>query len=538
MDRLRRISEIVSTLSAIEITSPFVQEGEVIQGTIRASVNEVTLPFDVVIYAPYPLQFHGSETISFFNKDLIEFDHVMRNGYICIHTSHSPGLEEKLKLDFESLKEWINRFYISKEQDAHYEHIVAPSNKTVCYFFTDVDRTFHRNDFGLISYSRFAESKVEGQQTQSYLVQQFEIDGSIVPCRWSEMYHTMSKEKGLFIFVENAPVFSRKFAVENWLQLANTLGQEFLGFLSKFLKQAGKRTVPLLIGYNISKTEIHWQVILLRGNDPPIYGQKVEGSKNYIGTVKDKEIVWGSTKNCSYEYFFGRGSLNTALTNANVLIVGVGAVGSQIATSLVRGGCRKLTLADHDSKDPENVCRSEYWFKTGITTKVLELADSLKSISPFVKVTPVEKLMDVAKCSVENPEYSDSLKKMLNEFDIIVDCSTDDDVSYVLERFKVRGRVFNISITNHARELVCVTSPGIYQWLKSMNHKFRSPDTDFYNPTGCWNPTFRASHNDISVLVQFALKQINLTFEKGIPFRNFILSGVTEDEFNIKLQQF
>lgn len=538
MDRLRRISEIVSSLSAIEITSPFVQEGEVIRGTIRASIGDVALLFDVVIAGAYPLQFHGSETILFFNKDLIEYNHVMRDGNICIHTSHSSDLEEKLRFDFDSLREWIMRFYLGKEHETHYEHIVVPSSKTTCYFFTDVDRRFVKNDFGIFSYSMLSESKVQGQQTQSYLVQQFEINSSTVPCRWSSWYRAMSKEKGAFVFVENAPVFSRKFAVENWLQLADTLSQEFLGFLSKLLKQAGKRTVPLLVGYNISKTEIHWEVILLRGNDPPIYGKKIEGSKDYLGTVKDKEIIWGSTKNCSFEYFFGRGALNTTVTNANVLIVGVGAVGSQIATSLVRGGCRKLTLADHDSKDPENVCRSEYWFKTGITTKVLELADSLTSISPFVEVTPVEKLMDAAKFLLENPEYSDRLKNMLDEFDIIVDCSTDDDVSYVLERFKVRGRVFNISITNHANELVCVVSPGIYQWLKSMNHKFHSPAVDLYNPSGCWNPTFRASHNDISVLVQFALRQINQAFERGGPFRNFILSSVTEDEFNIKLKQF
>ena len=58
-----------------------------------------------------------------------------------------------------------------------------------------------------------------------------------------------------------------------------------------------------------------------------------------------------------------------------------------------------------------------------------------------------------------------------------------------------------------------------------------------YNPTGCWSPTFKASYNDINVLVQFAIKYINIRKKNGQELRNFILD-TKEDDFGIILKEF
>ena len=58
-----------------------------------------------------------------------------------------------------------------------------------------------------------------------------------------------------------------------------------------------------------------------------------------------------------------------------------------------------------------------------------------------------------------------------------------------------------------------------------------------YNPTGCWSPTFKASYNDINVLVQFAIKHINIRKKNGQELRNFILD-TKEDDFGIILKEF
>jgi hypothetical protein len=146
--------------------------------------------------------------------------------------------------------------------------------------------------------------------------------------------------------------------------------------------------------------------------------------------------------------------------------------------------------------------------------------------------------MDAAKLFLENDKYSSTLAERLNEYDVVFDCSTDDDVAYVLERYKVRAQIFNLSITNHAKELICATSPGVYEWMRTISYELNTDDKDLHNPTGCWDPTFKASHNDIAVLVQFALKQININYQQGLPQRSFYLSTINTEGFNINVKQF
>ena len=51
---------------------------------------------------------------------------------------------------------------------------------------------------------------------------------------------------------------------------------------------------------------------------------------------------------------------------------------------------------------------------------------------------------------------------------------------------------------------------GIGQPNKILDTLKKNDVEDLYNPIGCWSPTFKASYNDISTLVQFALKHINI----------------------------
>lgn len=48
--------------------------------------------------------------------------------------------------------------------------------------------------------------------------------------------------------------------------------------------------------------------------------------------------------------------------------------------------------------------------------------------------------------------------------------------------------------------------------------------TDMFNPSGCWNPTFRASYNDIDCKVQFALKHIINMLAQKEPLSNFYIN--------------
>lgn len=137
----------------------------------------------------------------------------------------------------------------------------------------------------------------------------------------------------------------------------------------------------------------------------------------------------------------------------------MGAVGSMLAKTLVKCGCTNISLLDYDLKKPENICRSEYTFLTGVTDKVTELSAELSAISPYVEVKCLSNQCDFAiKSSKFNKQCEEYTINELESYDLIFDCSTDDDLMHILEELNLKSEIVNISITNHASELVCAFS--------------------------------------------------------------------------------
>lgn len=79
------------------------------------------------------------------------------------------------------------------------------------------------------------------------------------------------------------------------------------------------------------------------------------------------------------------------LRDASVTIVGVGGLGSVVATLLARAGVGTLVLADHDIVDEANLPRQLLYERADVgRSKVAAAADRLRSIDPQVHVIPVE----------------------------------------------------------------------------------------------------------------------------------------------------
>lgn len=539
MNRLETVTECVSSIDGVAITSAFVEDGGVIVGSVNISFLGSALEFEVRILPAYPLQFHDSESIRFVGKELHKYNHVNADGSICVHTYHSTDLKEKLSFDFASLKEWIKKYYVEGAKDTHYEHIVVPQNDNSVFLFTSIAYNFKSGEFGFFQYSNLAVGFKRDKKIETHIVQQFKIGKSSYDCCWSSAYKNMDKREGLFVFIEKAPTQNTRFAVENWQDLELYVSQEFLKFLNLMSrKRYDEADIPLLVGYKIPNDEIHWQCVMIPTQNFPNYAEKIPGTINYIGRFADEEMSWVSTRNCSPKYFFGRGSFTSEVTNRKVLIIGVGAIGSNVATTLVRGGCVNVTLIDHDIKEPENACRAEYTFSAGINSKINELSLHLTQISPFVEISLSDQFMDIAKITLNDSVWRETLLQKLGEYDLIFDCSTDNDVAYILDQLDRPERIFTLSITNNAKELICAVPPKLYKWMIDISHQLGDDSTDLYNPSGCWSPTFRASYNDIAVLVQFALKHITASIANNSTLRSFCLETSIEDGFNIKLKEF
>ena len=94
-------------------------------------------------------------------------------------------------------------------------------------------------------------------------------------------------------------------------------------------------------------------------------------------------------------------------------------------------------------------------------------------------------------------------------------------------------------MTNEAKELVCAVEPKSYSWVMNQYENVLDNNLEnIHNPTGCWSPTFKASYNDINVLVQYAIKHINTKMLNKEPLRNFVVNTNSEKGFTIKLNEF
>lgn len=77
--------------------------------------------------------------------------------------------------------------------------------------------------------------------------------------------------------------------------------------------------------------------------------------------------------------------------------------------------------------------------------------------------------------------------------------------------------------------MVCAFYPNIYRFVNNQfGNVLKNDLDDVYNPTGCWNPTFKASYNDISALLQFAIKHINRIIDQKSAKNNFVVKEIDE----------
>jgi ThiF family len=555
----RNIDDIKKHISQLSFVKSvyFLEERDFFMyGKIEIAFEELegSLDFEIQISPIYPLKSHDSESIRFLNKDLLPYDHVMGDGSICIHTAHSKDLYEKLEIDLNSLKNWIIKYYINKDSDLKYEHIIVPESPVneayQAYLFTDLNYEFNKGDFGEVIVSFLSLGGYKGMPLATCFIQSFKtLDGEI-NCQWSGFYTNIEAiQRGIFVFTEKVPAKFNRFAFNNWQNFDGLFDQRFLSYLHNLEKrdlsnQKGKN-VPLFIGYKTVDNEIHWQAAILKIGNFPINGvpEIINGRKTgrWRTVLVDQKVSWALSRNSSYKYFFGRGTLSEKITSKKILLLGVGAVGSSVATTLVRGGCRFIDLVDYDVKEPENVCRSEYFFDLGINEKIQELSRILRSISPFVEISTFshDYFEILTKGFSKEKEVKDALNARLNHYDIIIDCTTDNDLMYILNTLDLGCALINMSITNHAKELVCAFYPNIYSFVNNQFSNILKNDVeDLYNPTGCWSPTFKASYNDINVLVQIALKHINILFAREEPKNNFVIQTDDKNLLNIKIEEY
>ena len=542
--RAEMISGLLLQIPDLQVISPLKASKGIITGKIKLTVEQTELEFTVQILEQYPAQLKEHETIRFLNSDLLPINHVNYDGSICLHSHFSPSLQDKLNLDIDALRQWVKRYVIDKAKDAHYEHIVASDaildEGKAAMLFTDLDYDFKDGEFGEISYTNLQKAKAGDYSMDTFVLQSLRIAGKEIECTWNSFTKTGERFHGIFVFLKEPPVTHGRFAIEDWEQLLPFLSQDFIDFLSEkeiALRAAQYKYLQLLMGYRIPDGTIHWQMVSIEKKAYPVKRVRIGNSRQYFTQLKQQQVYYRSTRNCSYRYFFGRGALSTALTDKKNLIIGVGALGSMLATALCRGGAKYIGIVDHDVKEPENVCRSEYSFFLGIGNKVDELRKLLFTLSPFIEVAENRIAGDICKADLDK-ETTQQLKDYFGAFDLVFDCTGDNSLAYNIQDYVAPSQLVNLSISNGAGELVCVSGADSYKWLLHIYAQLGENTVPLYEPTGCWSATFSAGYSDISVLLHAALREINRELAaQGHP-RSFYLSSQSNSDTLIKITKF
>lgn len=533
----KAIKEVIDSHSFVELKGDIKDNNSYKTFLIDVQTEEGQPPlqWEVRIASFYPYKVDNSESIHFFNTSLIAYPHIMRSGFLCLHTPKVENPKEQFKIDILRLKEWVDKYYVRKEKDEHYEELVVAHNLIgdiyYNFLYTDTNKEFPKNDYGTVDLTMLVPGVHDGKRMDTFLANTFhsKISGEENVCQWGKGNKKQMRFEGIYCFLEQAPSLYDKFVLELYNDMSSLFSWSQMQFLYKrSLKKEEAQRIPLFCGYKIPNGEMRWQVAMLKANDFPIKSEKVKcGGRPIINYSYTKTLIdWASSYNCSYDYFFGRGCLPSSLAEKKILIIGIGAIGSMVAKTLARSGSKHLCLYDVDLKEPGNVCRSEYDFLSGISDKSYELSSILQSISPFVQCEISPKALDSwIKLTMDNDETKNAIQEILNKYDIIFDCSTDDSMMYVLDKLNLRAKLINISISNHANELVCAMGNNITETVKFIFTQIIKSDTlDMFYPTGCWSPTFKASYNDIAAKLQLALKHIIGMLTAIEPESNFYVS--------------
>ena len=226
--------------------------------------------------------------------------------------------------------------------------------------------------------------------------------------------------------------------------------------------------------------------------------------------------------------YFGRGKLHDNLSQKKIALIGLGAIGSALAETLVRGGLKKLTLWDGDLVESGNVCRSAYNITDIGNSKIKALACHLRRISPFCIVREIGYWLPskyyTGICKYTNGEFYGNINyksqaefiSALKDYDLIIDCTASNELLHFLSYAAKDLDVLSLCITNQSRDLLCISNfkGNLFEQRKHYLSCIEQESGNFYSEgTGCYAPTFLATSCDIQSLVNLCVRTMNREFQ-------------------------
>jgi hypothetical protein len=295
--------------------------------------------------------------------------------------------------------------------------------------------------------------------------------------------------------------------------------------------RASTTSSVLMLGYPMPKrvgesaSEVHWDALLL----PRL--EKTEGQprgfrpnprgwwhRDRYGRFADSvALQYLSTDNWSGERLQARGRLPSMVRDCSIAVIGVGALGSVFSELLVRAGVNHIALIDEDGLEAGNINRHVATLIDVGRFKVPVVAQRLRQISPSVRVAEFcEKL----------PSDTKAVEAQLDEYDVVVDCTSSDLVLSTLERawwsiprtfasFSMGfggKRVFSFGVSGNR------LPPGDFEksvrpWLDHESTAWKESD-EVFEGAGCWSPLFPVRYDDVVLAAAVCVKELEALVAK------------------------
>ena len=244
----------------------------------------------------------------------------------------------------------------------------------------------------------------------------------------------------------------------------------------------------------------------------------------YMSKLASFALAIGRPEEVDNAAFWGRGSLSKNFQEKRIGLIGLGALGSMVAESLARSGVAVAGLWDNDIVEPGNICRSTYSLNEIGSNKAYAIAQKIGSVNPNVwRVKNIDSNFTFSpgvvaydtKGFYSNINYLDQeyFYKLLQEFDVIIDCTGSNELLHFLSYAAPQITLISLCITNHANELLCMTNKigNPFELRKSYLCRIEQDTKNYYvEGKGCYAPTFLAKNCDISSLVNLVIRELDL----------------------------
>jgi molybdopterin/thiamine biosynthesis adenylyltransferase len=523
MSKCTILDELVQRCEDFNLSKSFTESDGCFKGEVNLKASpKVNIDIEVEVPYSYPLLSRGRKCCRFKVKNVTGHKHLNADNTICLEIPKCIDFEERFLLELEAIKVWRDEYYINNKIDKRYEYAIVPNQHNITFLYRNNKQLFKKSDWGYVygnvisNYTKFFNSTHE--------VYDIDLFSSISPNK-----RRINNELGLYYFLGNEPIRNGNVIVDSWQELQSYINNNFIQKLYDKIKD--EHPFFVFLGYNAGG-EIHWlaakidKSLIIKAKKYP----NVRHQSYY--EFQNEPICWCNTRNINYERFFGRGAISKNIKDKKILILGLGAIGSCLSTVLVRSGVLDITLSDFDFVDSGNLCRSEYHLHCLQLPKTLALFKSLTSISPYININ----ILDAEISKRLDEPFKTQTQEQLKQFDLIFNCTADDELIYVLDNIRPTCQIINISITNEAKELMCLTGNDITEQIRLFSSTDGESGERFFEGTGCWDWTFKASFFDINALLNLAIKNINLKLEKQETLKSFVVKYVQENGFeNIKI---